>query len=156
LQKQQLGFESEYRKSHKNLKSAFVNTDFADCPVEISLGVLGKKWTMAIIRDIGAYGVDRFSQLLKSVSGIPQKVLAVRLKQLEEEGFIKKYVEKTVPPRVVRWSLTEKGTDAIRIGMMLGGFGSRWYADRVFDDKKPRMMSQVYSQEGLQFLLRDF
>ena len=130
--------------------------DFADCPVETSLGILGKKWTIAIIRDIGAYGVDRFNGLLRSLSAIPPKVLATRLKQLEQEGFIQKYVEKSVPPKIVRWSLTEKGIDAIRIGMMLAVFGSKWYADRVFDDKRPRKMSEIYSREGIQLFMRDF
>jgi DNA-binding HxlR family transcriptional regulator len=156
LQKQELAFETEYRRSHKYLKSPLVNIDFADCPVEISLGILGKKWTMAIIRDVGAYGVDRFNRLLKSLPTIPQKVLATRLKQLEQEGFLMKSVEKSIPPKIVRWSLTEKGVDAIRIGMMLGAFGSKWYSNRVFDDKKPRRMSEIYSREGLQFFMKDF
>ena len=133
-----------------------MSVDFAQCPVETSLGVLGKKWTMAIIRDIGAYGVDRFNRLLKSLDTIPPKVLATRLKQLEEEGIIKKYVEKSVPPKIIRWSLTEKGVDAIRIGMMLGVFGSKWYADRVFDDKRPRKMTEIYNRQGIELLMKDF
>ena len=133
-----------------------MSVDFAQCPVETSLGVLGKKWTMAIIRDIGAYGVDRFNRLLKSLATIPPKVLATRLKQLEEEGIIKKYVEKSVPPKIVRWSLTEKGVDAIRIGMMLAVFGSKWYADRIFDDKRPRKMTEIYNRQGIELFMKDF
>ncbi len=129
--------------------------DFADCPVETSLGILGKKWTIAIIRDIGAYGVDRFSGLLRSLSGIPPKVLATRLKRLEQEGFIQKLVERSVPPKIVRWSLTEKGIDAIRVGMMFAVFGSKWYADTVFDDKRSRKMSEIYSREGIQLFMKD-
>ena len=147
--------ESEYRRTHKQLKSPFVSINFAQCPVETSLGILGKKWTMAIIRDIGAYGVDRFSRLLKSIPGIPSKVLASRLKQLEKEGFIQKYVEKSAPPKIVRWSLTEKGVDAIRVGMMLAVFGSKWYADRIFDDKRPRKMTEIYSSQGIELFMKD-
>jgi DNA-binding HxlR family transcriptional regulator len=156
LQRQEFKLESEYRRTHKNLKSPFVKVDFADCPVETSLGVMGKKWTMAIIRDIGAYGVDRFSGLLRSLPGISPKVLATRLKQLENEGFMMKKVEKRVPPRVVRWSLTEKGVDAIRIGMLLAVFGSKWYASRVFDDKRPRKMNEIYNHEGIELFMKDF
>jgi DNA-binding HxlR family transcriptional regulator len=156
LQKPELALETEYRRTHKHLKSPYVQIDFADCPVETSLGIFGKKWTIAIIRDVGAYGVDRFSSLLRSLHGIPPKVLATRLKQLEQEGFIQKYVEKSVPPKIVRWSLTEKGIDAIRVGMMLAVFGSKWYADRVFEDKKPRKMSEIYSREGIQLFMQDF
>ena len=138
------------------MKSPFVSIDFAQCPIETSLGVLGKKWTMAIIRDIGGYGVDRFNRLQKSLPGIPSKVLATRLKQLENEGFVQKYVEKSVPPKIVRWSLTEKGVDAMRVGMMLAAFGSKWYADRVFDDKIPRRMNQIYNHLGIELLMKDF
>jgi DNA-binding HxlR family transcriptional regulator len=128
--------------------------DFADCPVEISLGILGKKWTMAIIRDIGAYGVDRYSGLSRSLPGISSKVLATRLKQLEQEGFIRKIVEKEAPPKVIRWSLTDKGVDAIRIGMMLAVFGSKWFAGRVFDDRKPRKMVEIYNREGIELFMK--
>jgi DNA-binding HxlR family transcriptional regulator len=133
-----------------------VKVDFADCPVEASLGVLGKKWTMLIIRDIGAYGVDRFSGLRKSLPGIAVKVLATRLKELEQEGFTQKNVEKSVPPKIIRWSLTEKGIDAIRVGMILAAFGSRWYANRVFYDKRPRGMSEIYTREGLELFMKIF
>jgi DNA-binding HxlR family transcriptional regulator len=155
---QELSFESEFRRTHKNLETRYKNPDvtYVNCPVEASLGVLGKKWTIVIIRDIGVYGRDRFSRLLNSLSGIPPKVLATRLKQLEQEGFIEKYVEKRIPPKIVRWSLTEKGIDAIRIGMMLAAFGSKWHADTVFDDKRPRKMHEIFNREGMELLTKDF
>lgn len=153
---QVLSTQTEYRKSHKDLRSPFVNLDFMNCPVETSLGILGKKWTLVIIRDIGAYGVNRFNRLRKSLPGIPSKILAMRLKQLEQEGFVLKTVEKDIPPKIVRWSLTEKGVDALRVGMILGAFGSRWYPDRIFDDKRPRKMSEIYSREGLELFMKIF
>ncbi len=142
--------ETEYARSHRDLKSRFVKVDFVNCPVETSMGILGKKWTLAILRDVGAYGVDRFSRLRKSLPGIPSKVLATRLKQLEGEGFLRRTTERATPPKVVRWSLTEKGVDALRVGMALAAFGARWYADRIFGDKRPRRMTEVYSREGLE------
>jgi DNA-binding HxlR family transcriptional regulator len=153
---QQLAVESEFRRTHRNLQSRYLDVDFAECPVEASLGVLGKKWTIPIIRDIGVYDRDRFSLLLKSLPNIPPKILATRLKQLEQQGFLTKYVEKSVPPMIVRWSLTEKGLDAIRIGMMLAAFGSKWNADTVFDDKRPRKMHEILNQEGMELLVKDF
>ncbi len=154
---QELSLESDFRRTHRSLAPRFLNpsVDFADCPVEASLGVLGKKWAILVIRDIGVYGRDRFSLLLKTLSGIPPKVLATRLRELEQDGFIEKKVERSRPPRVVRWSLTEKGLDAIRIGMMLGAFGAKWHADRVFDDKRPRGLTELYDDEGLELLRRD-
>ncbi len=154
---QELSLESDFRRTHKNLEPRYITKiDFADCPVEATLGVLGKKWTMLVLRDIAMYRRDRFNLLLRSIPGIPSKVLATRLKQLELEGFARKHVERSVPPKVVRWSLTEKGLDAIRIGMMIGAFGAKWYADRVFDDKRPRKVTDIYDKEGMELLLRDF
>ena len=155
---QELSLESDFRRTHKNLETRYKNPNvtYVNCPVEASLGVLGKKWTILIIRDIDVYWRDRFSRLLKSLPGIPPKVLATRLKQLEQEGFIKKNVEKNIPPRIVRWSLTEKGIDAIRIGMMLAAFGSKWHADTVFEDKRPRKMHEIFNREGMELLMKDF
>ena len=153
---QVISTESEFRRTHKGLESKYLSVTFADCPVQASLGILGKKWTFLIIREISTYGRDRFSRLIKALPGIPPKVLATRLRQLELEGFIQKYVEKSVPPKVVRWSLTEKGVDAVRVAMMLAGFGSRWYADTVFEDKRPRKMREIFNREGMDLLTRDF
>ena len=146
--------DSEFRRSHRDLKSPLLKVDFLNCPVEASMGILGKKWTLVIIRDIGAYGVDRFSRLRRSLPGIPPKVLATRLKQLEHEGFLRQTVVKNEPPRVVRWSLTDKGVDAIRVGMMMSAFGSRWCAESVFEDKRPRTMSEMYTPEALDLFLQ--
>lgn len=148
--------ESDFRATHRNLAARYLKVEFADCPLTASLGLLGKKWTILIIRDIGIYGRDRFNMLLRSIPGIPSKVLATRLKQLEHEGFITKNEERRVPPKIVRWSLTDKGIDAVRIGMMIGGFGAKWHADRVFDDGVPRRMGELLNEEGMRLLTRDF
>lgn len=154
---QELALESDFRRTHRNLQPRYLtDIDFADCPVEATLGVLGRKWTILILRDIAMYKRDRFNLLLKSLSGIPSKVLATRLKQLEHEDYITKKVEKGIPPKIIRWSLTEKGLDAIRIGMMVGIFGAKWHADRVFDDKRPREASEIYDSEGMKLLMKGF
>jgi len=151
-----LSQESEFRRTHRNFQPKFVEVEFADCPVETSLDILGKKWAMSIVRDVGFYGIDRFSMLLKSLPGIPSKVLATRLKQLEKDGFLTRSVERAVPPQVVHWSLTEKGVDAGRVGMMMAAFSCRWNADKVFDDKRPRKMHEIYTREGMELLMKDF
>ena len=148
--------ETEFRRTHRNHSPRFISVDFADCPVETSLDILGKKWAMSIIRDIGFYGIDRFNQLLKSLPGIPSKVLATRLKQLEKDGFLNRTVERAVPPQVVHWSLTEKGLDAGRVGMLMAAFSCKWNAEKVFDDRKPRKMHEIYNREGMELLTKDF
>lgn len=153
---QTLSQETRFRRTHRAFQPRFINVEFADCPVETSLDILGKKWAMSIIRDIGFYNIDRFNMLLKSLQGIPSKVLATRLKQLEKDGFLARYVERATPPQIVRWSLTEKGLDAGRVGMMMAAFGCKWNADRVFDDKRPRKMHEIYNHAGMELLMKDF
>jgi DNA-binding HxlR family transcriptional regulator len=154
---QALSYETDFRRTHKNLEAHYLTSiDFADCPVEATLGVLGRKWSIVMIRDIGVYGRGRFNQLLKSLPGISPRVLATRLRQLEHDGIVKKVVEKSRPPKIVRWSLTEKGLDALRVGMMVASFGARWQAERVFFDKRPRTTRELYNREGMELLTRDF
>jgi DNA-binding HxlR family transcriptional regulator len=119
--------------------------EFLKCPIKTSLGVLGKKWTMLIIRDIGVYKITRFNRLLESVAGITPRPLSMRLKELEKKGFIERAEERR-SPMIVQWRLTEKGKDTLPILMQLVAFGSKWYSDIVFEDKKPRMLTDIFPQ----------
>jgi DNA-binding HxlR family transcriptional regulator len=97
---------------------------------------------MLILRDIGMRNIQRFNRLLVSVGGITPRVLSQRLRELEQEGYIE-CIEKR-SPMLVRWGLTEKGKDTLPILMSFIAFGSKWYADEVFEDKKPRTLSDLF------------
>lgn len=79
----------------------------ATCPIERTLGVIGKKWVILILRDLLG-GTKRFTDLLQSLRGISPKTLSERLKELEEDGLIARRAYAEIPPRV-EYSLTEKG-----------------------------------------------
>jgi DNA-binding HxlR family transcriptional regulator len=68
------------------------------CPIATSLGVLGRKWSLLILRDIAMRKEQRFTELLKSVDGITRRVLSMRLRELESEGIIVRSVDKTKRP----------------------------------------------------------
>ncbi|MER5175443.1 MAG: helix-turn-helix domain-containing protein [Candidatus Nitrosocosmicus sp.] len=118
---------------------------FVKCPIKTSLGVLGKKWTILIIRDIGFRKIERFNRLLESIPGLTPRVLSMRLKELEKEGLIE-CVQKRRTPMMVLWRLTEKGKDTIPILLMLTAFSSKWYSEFIFEDKKPRKLNEIFSQ----------
>ena len=42
------------------------------------------------------------------------------------------------------------------IVMIFAGFGCKWNADRVFEDKKPRKMHEILGPEGMKLLMKDF
>ena len=77
------------------------------CPVEITMGLIGDKWKVLIIRDL-LTGTKRFGELKKSLNGITQKVLSNNLKQMESSGLINRKVYAEVPPKV-EYSLTDTG-----------------------------------------------
>lgn len=77
------------------------------CPVEITMGLIGDKWKVLIIRDL-LTGTKRFGELKKSLNTITQKVLTNNLRQMETSGLIERKVYAEVPPRV-EYSLTDTG-----------------------------------------------
>ncbi len=77
------------------------------CPVEITMGLIGDKWKVLIIRDL-LTGTKRFGELKKSLNGITQKVLTNNLREMESSGLVNRKVYAEVPPRV-EYSLTETG-----------------------------------------------
>jgi len=117
------------------------------------MGVFGRKWTTLILRDIGFRRIDRFNNLIESVPGLTPRVLSMRLKELEKDGIIQKTEDET-SPTVVRWTLTEKGMDALPILMRLMAFGSKWYADEVFEDKVPRSLNEIFTKPEAQAIVQ--
>jgi len=124
---------------------------FAECPIQATLGTLGKKWTMLILRDIGLRKIRRFNRLLESIPGLTPRVLSMRLKELHEEGYIE-CLESQEVPRVVRWALTEKGRDTLPILVRFVEFGVKWHADVAFEDKRPRRLEELFKPEALMIL----
>lgn len=136
-------------------KLVLLKVHFAECPIQTTLGVLGKKWTMLILRDIGFRKIDRFNRLLESIPGLTPRVLSMRLKELETEGYIH-CVENQDSPMVVRWALTEMGTDTLPILLRFIAFGSKWHAERVFEDKTPRTLPELFKPEVMPLMQQYF
>lgn len=84
-----------------------MKTELPACPVEITMGLIGDKWKVLIIRDL-LTGTKRFGELKKSLSGITQKVLTNNLRQMESSGLITRKVYAEVPPKV-EYSLSDTG-----------------------------------------------
>lgn len=73
--------------------------DLPDCPVATTVSLIGNKWKLLILRDVIG-GPKRFGDLLKSLKGINQKVLAENLKQMESEGLLIHEEHQEKPPCV--------------------------------------------------------
>ena len=74
----------------------------------------------------------------------------MRLKELENGGFIE-VGEKGV--NYSKWYLTQKGKDTLPVLMTLVRFGSKHYADHVFEDGKPRELNDIFDESYIQKIM---
>ena len=114
----------------------------AAVPIKPDLGILGHKWSLVILTDVGLRGVDRFSEILRTNDGLSPRVLSLRLRELENAGMIRR-VEASTPPRPVRWVTTEKGVDLLPALVRLIVFGARWNAENPFRGRLPRQLGRT-------------
>jgi DNA-binding HxlR family transcriptional regulator len=129
----------------------FLTVRFDECPVGMSLGVLGRKWSLLILRDIGAYRIDRFNRLLASIPGLPPKVLTSRLRELETLGLIRK-VEERRSPRMVRWDLTPRGRDLVPVLMMITAYQSKWNPELLHPGRPTMRVHEMYDRAAMRIL----
>lgn len=121
-----------------------VKVEFSGCPVEATLGVLGRKWAFLVLRNIALFRADRFNAMIRATPGLTKRILSMRLRELENEGFIVR-VERS--SRYARWALTDKGSDVLPVLLTLVQFGSKWYPDRVFPDGTPRALDEIFEND---------
>jgi DNA-binding HxlR family transcriptional regulator len=101
------------------------------CSIARTLGVVGDRWTLLVVRDI-ALGLYRFDELLDSL-GVASNVLTGRLNRLVDEGVLERvpYRER---PRRFEYRLTKKGRE---LGVAL--LALMQWGDRHLSDKPPRI-----------------
>ena len=72
---------------------------------------VGGKWKMTILHEIYIWGSIRFNQTLKELP-ISEKVFSQQLKELAEDGLVRRISYDTVPPKV-EYVLTPAGEKVI-------------------------------------------
>lgn len=82
------------------------------CSITRTMGVLGGKWKLIIISYLTQR--RRFGQLAQRLSLISRKVLTEQLRELEEDGIVRREAFAELPPRV-EYSLTEYGQTLLPI-----------------------------------------
>jgi len=74
---------------------------------QVHLEIVGRKWNSGILL-AGMRGATRFSEYRAMITGISDRLLSQRLRELEFEGFIERTVTPTTPV-LVQYRLTEHG-----------------------------------------------
>ncbi|MEE0940187.1 helix-turn-helix domain-containing protein [Methanobrevibacter sp.] len=90
-----------------------MNSEKIVCPVDRTLNLISKKWSIQIIRDM-FFGKKHFKEFKEDKPKLSNKVLSSCLKDLEEKGLIEKKVLNTTPV-TTEYYLTEYGRSMNRI-----------------------------------------
>src|SRR5919197_2008630 len=111
------------------------------CPIETTFRIIGKRWTVLIIREI-LRGNTQFNRFMENIEGISSKVLTERLRELERLGIIRRRIVSEYPLRVEH-SLTEVGKGFEPVILSAASFSMMYMPSSVFKDGKPRTPDQL-------------
>ena len=76
--------------------------------VEEALKILEGRWKLVILFHLFNGKLLRFSELERAIPSISQKMLIQQLRQLEDDGVVRRIVHQQVPPKV-EYGLTDWG-----------------------------------------------
>lgn len=79
----------------------------SNCPAEFTLARIGGRWKIPLIFHLMP-AAKRFSELLRAMPGVTQKMLTQQLREMERDGLVRREVYAQVPPKV-EYSLTALG-----------------------------------------------
>ena len=93
------------------------------CPINLTLEVVGDKWSLLVIRDMMFGNSRHFRELLaKSEEGIASNILADRLKRLVEQGIVSRADDPSHKQKAI-YSLTEKGIELLPVLAQMSAWG---------------------------------
>lgn len=95
------------------------------CPINLTLEMLGDRWSLIVIRDIMFGNRRHFRELLnRSDERIASNILADRLKRLVASGLLTKSDDPRHKQKAV-YSLTEKAIELVPLLVHMGAWGRR-------------------------------
>lgn len=95
----------------------------AGCGMSYTLSVIGGRWKPAILFTL-LKGKMRYNELRKSINGVSERMLVAQLRELEDDGLVKRIIYPEVPPRV-EYELTEMGKDTAPMLRHMSAWGNR-------------------------------
>ncbi len=124
------------------------------CPINLTLEVVGDKWSLLIIRDMMFGNRRHFRELMtKSEEGISSNILADRLKTLLDRGIITRDDDPTHKQKGI-YSLTEQGVELLPILAQMAGWGFKYLPvseelgirARLLSEGGPKMWSEFMDE----------
>ena len=99
--------------------------DAADeaCPTRRLLVRLAERWTGPVLMALADERPHRFSDLLREIGNVSQKMLVQNLRMLQREGIVERSVRPTSPP-AVEYRLTPLGVSLLEPVGVLSAWAS--------------------------------
>jgi DNA-binding HxlR family transcriptional regulator len=109
-----------------SLRRAMSESHRSGCPINLTLEVVGDKWSLLVIRDMIFGNRRHFRELLgNSEEGIASNILADRLKRLLAQGVISKAEDPTHKQKSI-YSLTELGIELLPVLAQMAVWGRKY------------------------------
>jgi DNA-binding HxlR family transcriptional regulator len=101
------------------------------CGVARALDLVGERWALLVVREL-VLGPKRFTDLRHGLPGVATNVLTQRLKQLEQDGIVRR---RALPPPAAStvYELTEYGRELEPIMLQFGAWGAKTLGRRTPD-----------------------
>ena len=115
------------------------------CPVFNTLDIIGKKFTLLLLRNMIFLKQKRFNEFLNSIEEINPKTLSIRLKELERDRLINREVFNETPVRI-EYYLTEKGKALQPILEQMALFSMKYCCEQVFENPDPVKIDKITSK----------
>src|ERR671932_1560940 len=123
------------------INKVYTMSELKSCPIETTFRIIGKRWTVLIIREI-LIGNTQFNRFMENIRGISPKVLTERLRELEQLGIIKRRIVSEYPLRV-EYSLTDIGKGFEPVLLSAASFSMMHMPRTVFKDGKARKPNEL-------------
>lgn len=121
------------------------DNDVDNCPVELAMQLINKKWVIQILRDM-FFGKTRFNEFKEGKLGLSNKVLSHALKDMEENELIKRYELADS----IEYRLTEMGQALNKVVYELAMFTlTSDLADKYFSPEKTEELKMLFKNNFL-------
>lgn len=95
------------------------------CPINLTMEVIGDRWSLVVLRDIMFGNRRHFRELLEgSMEGIASNILSARLKRLVDVGLLSRSDDASHKQKVI-YSLTEPAIQLVPVMAVIGAWGCR-------------------------------
>ena len=76
-------------------------SELPPCPIALTIGLIGSKWKLYVLREFVLNGERHFGELLRAIEGISKKSLTESLRALEADGLVTRREEPGRLPRQI-------------------------------------------------------